>query len=158
MHWMGGGLLTDMLDWGCTFLTWMALPPDPTVTGPAWHERWLERISLAVEAPAVVDWLTHQERDAFWQHGSVDEAYDAIKVPVLALGGWQDGYSNAIPRLLQGLSGPRMGLIGAWAHGYPHAAPPGPNIDFFRLAVRWWDRWLRDDIAALDGLPGYQVF
>jgi putative CocE/NonD family hydrolase len=158
MHWMGGALLTDMLDWGCTFLTWMALPPDPAVTGPSWRERWLERIALAVDAPAVVDWIAHQERDAFWRHGSLNEAYGDITVPVLAVGGWQDGYSNAIPRLLAGLSGPRMGVVGAWAHGYPHAAPPGPNIDFFALAVRWWDRWLRDDPAALDGLPAYQAF
>jgi predicted acyl esterase len=136
----------------------MALPPDPAVTGPSWRERWLERIALAADAPAVVDWLTHQERDAFWRHGSVNEAYGDIEVPVLAVGGWQDGYSNAIPRLLAGLSGPRMGVIGAWAHGYPHAAPPGPNIDFFALAVRWWDRWLRDDATALDGLPALSAF
>ncbi len=158
MHWMGGALLTDMLDWGCTFLTWMALPPDPAISGPAWRERWLERIALAADAPAVVDWMEHQERDAFWRHGSVSEAYGDIAVPVLAVGGWQDGYSNAIGRLMANLRVPRMGVVGPWAHGYPHLAPPGPNIDFVRLAVRWWDRWLRGDAAALHGLPGYQVW
>jgi predicted acyl esterase len=158
MHYMGGALLTDMLDWGATFLCWMALPPDPAVSGPGWRERWLERIDLAVEAPAVAEWLEHQSRDAFWRHGSVNEAYEDIEVPVLAVGGWQDGYSNAIPRLLAGLRGPRMGVVGAWAHGYPHTAPPGPEIDFLALAVRWWDRWLKGVDTGLESAAGYQVF
>jgi len=158
MHYMGGALLTDMLDWGATFLTWMALPPDPAVTGATWRERWLERLALAADAPAVAEWLRHQERDAFWRHGSVNEAYAAIAAPVLAVGGWQDGYSNAIPRLLGGLSVPRKGVIGPWAHGYPHAAAPGPNIDFLRLAIRWWDHWLQDVDTGIMAEPGYQVF
>ncbi len=158
MHYMGGALLTDMLDWGATFLTWMALPPDPAVTGATWRERWRERIALAADAPAVAEWLRHQERDAFWRHGSVNEAYEAIAVPVLAVGGWQDGYSNAIPRLLAGLSVPRKGVIGPWAHGYPHTAAPGPSIDFLRLAIRWWDHWLRDVDTGLMAEPAYQVF
>ena len=158
MHWMGGALLTDMLDWGATFLTWMALPPDPAVSGDAWRARWLERITLAVDAPAVAEWLRHPSRDAFWRHGSVNEAYRDLAVPVLAVGGYQDGYSNAIPRLLAGLSVPRMGIIGAWAHGYPHTAGPGPNIDFLRLAVRWWDQWLRGADSGLMREPGYRAF
>lgn len=158
MHYMGGALLTDMLDWGATFLAWMALPPDPAVTGEAWRERWLERIALAAERPAVAEWLRHQERDAYWRHGSVNEAYADIEVPVLALGGWQDGYSNAIPRLLAGLSAPAMGVVGPWAHGYPHAARPGPGIDFLGLALRWWDHWLRDMDTGLLSEPAYRAF
>lgn len=158
MHWRGGALLTDMLDWGATFLTWMALPPDPAVTGDGWRERWMERIALAAEAPAVVEWLRHQERDPYWRHGSVNEAYDAIAVPVLAVGGWQDGYSNAIPRLLAGLPGPAKGIIGPWAHGYPHTAEPGPGIDFLDVALRWWDRWLRDAPNGAEAWPALQAF
>ena len=32
-------------------------------------------------------------------------------VPVYAVGGWSDGYTEAITRLLAGLPGPRKGLI-----------------------------------------------
>jgi predicted acyl esterase len=158
MHYMGGALLTDMLDWGASFLCWMALPPDPGVTGPGWRDRWLERIELAAERPAVVEWLRHQTRDGYWRHGSVNEEYRAIECPVLAVGGWQDGYSNAIPRLLAGLQVPTVGVVGPWAHGYPHAARPGPGIDFLALAIRWWDHWLRDTDTGLLEEPRYRVF
>jgi hypothetical protein len=62
-------------------------------------------------------------------------------VPVLAV--WAAGRMalNAIPRLLAGLSVPHMGVIGPWALGIRSGA--GANIDFLRLAVRWWDHWLR---------------
>jgi putative CocE/NonD family hydrolase len=158
MHYMGGALLTDMLDWGASFLCWMALPPDPGITGAGWRDRWLERIELAATRPAVVEWLRHQTRDGYWRHGSVIEDYGAICCPVLAVGGWQDGYSNAIPRLLAGLRVPSQGVVGPWAHGYPHAARPGPGIDFLALATRWWDHWLRDlDTGMLDE-PRYRSF
>ena len=51
-------------------------------------------------------WMQHQRRDDYWQHGSVCEDYGAIKCAVYAIGGWADGYSNAIPRLLAGLKLP----------------------------------------------------
>ncbi len=34
------------------------------------------------------------------------EDYSDIEVAVYAVGGWADGYTNAIPRLLEGLPGP----------------------------------------------------
>ena len=39
----------------------------------------------------------------------VCEDYAAIEVPVYAIGGWTDGYTNSVPRLLEGLPGPRKG-------------------------------------------------
>jgi uncharacterized protein len=38
---------------------------------------------------------------------------------------------------------PRKGLIGPWAHGYPHFALPGPQIGFLQEMLRWWDYWLK---------------
>ncbi|MBM4407303.1 MAG: CocE/NonD family hydrolase, partial [Chloroflexi bacterium] len=141
MHWMGGTLLTDTLDWGASFWTWIARPPDAPLVGDGWRDAWqnrLEHLNFMVE-----DWLRHQRRDAFWKHGSVNEDYSAIECPVFAVGGWLDGYSNAIPRLLANLAVPRMGLIGPWAHAYPHLGVPGPKANFLDEAVRWWDHWLK---------------
>jgi putative CocE/NonD family hydrolase len=141
MHYMGGCLLTDTLDWGTMFQALLALPPDPALVGESWRATWqrrLDEVSVPLEA-----WLRHQRRDEFWRHGSVIEDYSAIEVPVLAVGGWLDGYSNAIPRLLEGLTVPRRAVIGPWAHAYPHLAVPGPGYDFLADVVRWFDRWLK---------------
>ena len=74
-----------------------------------------------------------------------------IEVPVYAVGGWADGYTNAIPRLLEGLPGPRKGLIGPWAHAWPQAGPPEPTIGFLQEVVRWFDHWLRGiDTGIMD--------
>src|SRR5262249_12691889 len=48
-----------------------------------------------------------------------------------------------IPRLLENLRVPRKGLIGPWAHAFPHLASPGPTIGFLQEALRWWDQWLK---------------
>ena len=111
VHYTGGCVLAvDMLPWASQTLVWNAAPPDPEVVGPGWRERWLER--LEGTPPYVEAWLAHQRRDAYWRHGSVCEDYAAIRCPVYAVGGWADGYTNAVPRLLEGLSCPRKGLVG----------------------------------------------
>ena len=151
MHYMGGCLLTDMLDWGTLFQALLALPPDPALVGDRWREMWQERID-ALSVPPIETWLRHQRRDDFWRHGSVCEDFGGIDVPVLGVGGWLDGYTNAIPRLLAGLGVPRRAIIGPWAHAYPHLAAPGPGFDFLAEVVRWFDHWLRDaDNGAMDG-------
>ncbi|MBV8497475.1 MAG: CocE/NonD family hydrolase, partial [Gammaproteobacteria bacterium] len=78
-----------------------------------------------------------------WKHGSVCEDFAAIACPVLAIGGWADAYTNAVPRLLAGLKVPRLGIIGPWGHVYPHDGVPGPAIGYLQEAVRWWDQWLK---------------
>ncbi len=102
---------------------------------------WLERLE---NMPLFLErWLRHQRRDAYWRHGSVCEDFSAIRCPVFAVGGWTDGYTNAVPRLLEHLDVPRKGLIGPWAHAYPHFAKPGPQIGFLQEMLRWWDHWLK---------------
>jgi putative CocE/NonD family hydrolase len=150
MHYMGGCLLTDMLDWGTLFQALLALPPDPALVGDRWRDMWQARID-ALGTPPTETWLRHQVRDGFWRHGSVGEDFSRIEVPVLAVGGWLDGYRNAIPRLLSGLDVPRRGVIGPWAHAYPHLATPGPGYDFLAQVVRWFDHWLKGiDTGAMD--------
>ena len=85
-------------------------------------------------------WLGHQRRDDYWRHGSVCEDYGAIEAAVYAVGGWADGYSNAVPRLVAGLPGPRKGLIGPWSHAFPQDGEPGPPIGFLQECLRWWDQ------------------
>jgi uncharacterized protein len=141
IHYMGGALLTANLGWASTMFAYMSRPPDPALVGERWRELWLARLR---ETPLLVEtWLRHQRRDAYWKHGSVCEDFSRIACPVYAIGGWADGYTNAIPRLLAGLKVPCKGLIGPWAHRYPHFALPGPAAGFLQEALRWWDKWLK---------------
>jgi putative CocE/NonD family hydrolase len=150
VHYRGGCLLAvDMLQWAVSMLTWNALPPDPVVAGEAWREIWRRRVE---DTPAFIEpWLSHQRRDDYWRQGSVCEDYAAIDIPVYAVGGWADSYSDAIFRLLAGLSGPRKGLIGPWAHAYPNNSVPGPTIGYLEESLRWWDHWLKGiDTGIMD--------
>ena len=127
IHFMGGCLLNDNLNWGTTMSTFAMRPPDPAVVGADWRRIWLERLD---EAPNLVaKWLSHQRRDGQWKHGSVIEDYDAIEAAVYMVGGWADGYTNAIFRVAAGLKAPFRGLVGPWTHAYPWKAKPGPEID-----------------------------
>jgi uncharacterized protein len=141
VHYMGGAKLNAGFGWAAFFFGAMCHPPDPALVGDRWRAMWLERLT---NVPLFLEiWTRHQRRDAYWRHGSVCEDYAAIQCPVYAVGGWTDGYTNAIPRLLERLAVPRKGLIGPWAHAYPHFALPGPQIGFLQEMLRWWDHWLK---------------
>ncbi len=155
-HYMGGCLLNENLQWGAILMTYAALPPDPAIVGARWREMWLERLDRIEAFPAI--WMQHPWRDRYWKHGSVCEDYGEIRCPVYAIGGWADGYSNAIPRLLRGLKVPRKGLIGPWAHVFPHRGFPGPAIGFLQEAIRWWDHWLKGRDTGIMDEPAYRVW
>jgi predicted acyl esterase len=156
VHYMGGCLLGDNLSWASTMFSYNSLPPDPGVVGDRWRELWLERLEgsgLWLET-----WLDHPHRDTYWRHGSICEDFSRVRVPVMAVSGWADGYSNAVFRLLEGLAGPRMGLIGPWSHKYPHLGIPGPAIGFLQESLRWWDRWLKGIESGITSEPMLRVW
>jgi putative CocE/NonD family hydrolase len=151
VHYMGGAKLNAGFGWASFFFGAMCHPPDPALVGERWRAMWLERLA---NVPLFLEiWTRHQRRDAYWRHGSVCEDYAAIQCPVYAVGGWTDGYTNAIPRLLERLAVPRKGLIGPWAHAYPHFALPGPQIGFLQDMLRWWDHWLRGEETGVMDEP-----
>jgi uncharacterized protein len=141
MHYMGGCHMTGNLEWGSTYFAIMGRAPDPLVVGERWRAMWRQRLEAL--APVYGTWLRHQRRDAFWRRGSVDEDIGAITCAVLAAGGWADGYTNTVFRLLRDLKAPRLGIVGPWGHKYPHNGMPGPAIGFLTEMLRWWDHWLK---------------
>ena len=155
-HYMGGCLLNENQIWGTAFFAQNALPPDPLLAGDGWRETWLKRLRANRPFPAL--WLRHQHRDAYWQQGSVCEDFSRIECAVYAIGGWADGYSNAVPRLLEGLDCPRKGLIGPWAHTFPHNGVPGPEIGYLQEALRWWDHWLKGIDRGIMAEPVLRVW
>jgi putative CocE/NonD family hydrolase len=152
-HYMGGCLLNENLTWGTALLNLSALPPDPEIVGDGWRDIWHRRIAAAVPFPQ--PWLRHQRRDDYWRHGSVCEDPRDITCPVLAVGGWADAYSNAVPRLVPSVGA--RGLVGPWAHLYPHNGVPGPAIGFLQEVLRWWDRWLANKPDRAPE-PAYRVW
>ena len=157
VHYLGGCVLgADMLSWASTMLAYNARPPDPGIVGDRWRAMWLERLR---ETPRYIEaWLAHQRRDAFWKQGSVCEDYTALTCPVYMVGGWNDGYTNAIPRFLAGYGGPRKGLIGPWSHNYPERGVPGPAIGFLQECLRWFDHWLKGRETGIMDEPLLRVW
>ncbi|MDO0946874.1 CocE/NonD family hydrolase [Chromohalobacter israelensis] len=141
MHYMGGCLLGDNLSEASVMFSFNTLPPDPDTAGENWRKMWRNR--LENETPWIKKWLEHQYRDKYWSEHSLCEDYSSIKCPVYAVGGWADGFTNTVFRLLENLHVPCKGLIGPWGHKYPHEGVPGPAIDFLQEALRWWDYWLK---------------
>lgn len=140
VHYKNGTLLGYNFGWGATMLGYSSRSPDPLIVGDRWREMWLHRLeNLPVLAKP---WLEHQHRDSYWKHGSVCEDYSAIDVPVFLVGGWADGYSNTIFRMLKNFKTPVKALVGPWAHKYPHFAKPGPAIGFLQECVKFWEHSL----------------
>jgi putative CocE/NonD family hydrolase len=155
-HYMGGCLLNENQIWGTVLFGLSALPPDPALVGERWRDMWMQRLENNRPFPA--HWLRHQRRDAYWKQGSACEDFSRIQCPVYAIGGWADGYSNAVPRLLEGLATPRKGLVGPWSHNFPHNGVPGPAIGYLQEAVRWWDRWLKNFDTGVMNEPLLRVW
>ena len=156
IHYKGGCLLNENLGWSATMFAYSSRPPDPALVGDRWREMWLAR--LQAEPLLAIPWLEHPHRDAYWKHGSVCEDIGAIDAAVLAIGGWNDAYTNAVPRLVSSMKAPVKGIIGPWAHKYPHFAVPEPRIGFLQEALRWWDRHLKGIDTGVDQDPAFRTY
>ena len=156
IHYRNGCHLGAHLGWATTVLGYIARPPDSDVVGDRWREMWLQRLE-AIE-PASFTWIAHQRRDAFWKHGSIGDDFGAVQIPALVIAGWADGYRNTPAKAVAGLGGSSRALNGPWIHKYPHFAFPRPRVDFHAEAIRWWDRWLRDQRNDADDLPQQRAF
>jgi uncharacterized protein len=142
VHYIGGCVLaTDMVHWSACMGAYAGQPPDPAVVGAGWRDAW--RARLEAMEPWVATWLAHQRRDDYWRGGSACERYDAIECPILAVGGWVDGYRDFVLRLLEHSAAPVRGLIGPWGHTWPERGAPGPAIGFLQEVVRFFDAALK---------------
>lgn len=144
IHYKNGCLLNENFGWGVSLTAFTTRPPDPSVVGVNWRSMWLNRLeNLKFFAE---NWFEHQTYDDYWKHGSVQETFDDIQVPVMIVSGWCDHlYVNAVPALLDNLKVPCRAICGPWAHQFPHMATPGPVVDYLGETLRWWKRWLVED-------------
>ena len=152
VHYMGGNVLGyDMQLWATWAHLFFVAPPDPEVVGESWRARWLERLE-SIE-PVIATWLSHQTPDEYWRHGSVGVNPHAITTPVLMVGGWEDGYRDAIMRFVAARPANTWAVVGPWGHGWPHHVLPGPHLDWVAREVRWWRHWLEGDDNGVERDP-----
>jgi uncharacterized protein len=83
-----------------------------------------------------------QQRDGpFWREPV--KPIESLTVPAFLIGGFQDGYRDSIPRMLEKVQAPLKAWIGPWNHGFPNDSDYGPMYEWRDQAVRWFDYWLK---------------
>lgn len=158
-HYTPGGNLRMYYDvgfYGGMMVAMNALPPSPEAAGPHWAERWRQR--LEDNQPYLLTWLKHQTDGPYWRGGSLRPGYDRIQCPVFLIGGWHDGYANAMPRMFMHLNVPKKLLMGPWIHTRPHLSVPGPRIDYLNEVVRFFAHWLRGEDTGIMKEPAVSVY
>jgi uncharacterized protein len=144
MHFDEYGLMIDALN---------PLPPAPDF--PLDEETLAARFD---REPWILQKMRHQRDGRFWRRASLRPGYDRLAIPAYVIGGWYDGYRDSVPRMLEGCRVPIRALVGPWDHSFPHRAGPGESIEWRADAVRWWDRWLRDERNGIEEEPRFAVF
>lgn len=155
IHYMGGCVLSDTFEWGATLPSILASPPSMNV-GPDWKTLWKDRIDNLTFPLA--NWLREDGRGDYWHHGSVIHTAGALSVPILSVGGWSDRYSNSVMSLVDARPDLVWGVVGPWGHHYPDHGSPGPAIGFQKLALEWWDHWLKSDQPDTPDWPRLRVW
>ena len=93
------------------------------------------------QPPWTLTYSHHPHDDAFWRPEiRVDKQPQELTIPIMMLGGWFDGYRNAIYRALGSLHVPMKAIVGPWNHRLDN---PGPLADLDGQTLRWWDFWLK---------------
>lgn len=160
VHYMGGTVMgSEALSWASVMFAWNARPPAPEAIGDEqqWKDFWKDR--LEHHHPWLHDWLSHQSRDSFWEHGSISESYESVRCPVLVVGGWADGYHNGVQRMMSSMTNcVRKGVIGPWSHDWPNVATPGPQIGFLEMCRQWWEFSLNGVENDVKNYPDLQLF
>ncbi len=151
IHWMGGCILTDTLEWGATLPAILAAPPDAATVGDEWFEIWKRRLAKLTFPHET--WLRNNRRGTYWRHGSIRFAVDRLSCPILAIGGWSDRYSNSVMPLVEARPDICRGIVGPWGHHYPDHGEPGPAIGFQELALEWWDHFLGRSESKMPDWP-----
>lgn len=157
VHYMGGSLLGFYQNWwGSIMHEFNLRPADPYIVGESWYPMQMERMNHNPFLTSL--WLAHQDRDQYWKPGSVCEDYDALVCPILAVGGWADGYTDAIFRLMENCPDRCWGIVGPWGHTWPERGIPGPAIGFLQECLYFWDHWLKGIDNGADTLPRLRYF
>ncbi len=151
VHYIDGIIHTD--SWMMSNDLYNSLPGAPEFR---LDQNWLRNRFEA--EPSVYTYMRHQRDGPFWDRASSRDKYDQITIPGFHIGGWYDGYRDALPRMLANVKAPVKAMIGPWDHYMPHNAWPAPRMEWRHEAVRWFDYWLKNiDTGILDE-PRFAIY
>jgi putative CocE/NonD family hydrolase len=145
-----------------------ALAADPWV-----GYRTLPLAQLPEEIPLLGNygkWLAHPCRDSYWRGTAINERYDALSVPGLHVGGWNDIFLAGTLENFAGMSRngyPQHLVVGPWGHAPwgglvgdvwfgPEAGAQG--IDDVATRARTFVEYCEQDGGAESGLPPVRLF
>ena len=143
MHFSGGALCAlELAHYPMRILAMNALPPlrNDDESEEAFRARWLERIDAT--PPWILRWLEEQHDGPYWRNGSLRPDPSRIRVPVMIVAGWRDGYRTTMLRLARELSTEWQLLAGPWMHSRPDRGIPGPRYPFMEELAGWFNRHL----------------
>ena len=101
VHYMGGACWQRHAALGDVHAAGNAEPPDPAIVGERWREMWLERIEA--DEPLVAPGSSTSAATPTGSTARSARTTPRSSCAVYAVGGWEDGYTNAVLRLLEGL-------------------------------------------------------
>jgi hypothetical protein len=108
--------------------------------------------------PWLLQYKRQQRDGGFWDRASLNADYSKINIPVFAIGGWYDGYRDAVLRMVEHIQSPVKAMIGPWNHTFPNWADPPPAIEWRVEGVRWFDYWLKGKETGILQEPSLQFF
>lgn len=150
VHFIDGVMHTDV--WEAMIDTYNALPDtkDYALT-PEYFTKRFDR------EPWHFKWKQHNADGPFWRKESL-RFQAPVELPVYIIGGLLDGYRDTVARLLDSPNRNVKADIGPWRHDWPNTGAPGPNYEWRRKALRWWDHWLKGADNGIMDEPRFMVF
>ncbi len=158
VHYLGGCLTgSELAQYAVSQIGLNAMPPSLKYSRSDWAAQWKARLEQT--PPWLLEWLRQQTDGPYWRSGSLAPDYERITCAIFHIGGWADGYTNAVLRMQEKcINAPRKALIGPWGHAMPDSASPGPHLDWLHELVRFFDYWLKDIDNGVMAEPPLTIF
>ena len=151
VHYMDGIAHIDAYEAGQDLTNILPAAPDYIIDDEYFENRFDTK-------PWMLIYKTQQLDGPFWDRSSLNTRYDSIKIPTFLIGGWYDGYRDAVGRMLEHMDAPVKAMLGPWAHSFPHNGYPKPQMEWRHEAVRWFDHWLKGEDTGIMDEPAFAVF
>ncbi len=151
VHSIDGAFHVDT--WEAMIDTFNALP-SPDTNYAMTPEFFADRFD---QKPWHFTWKKNQSDGPFYRKESV-RFKPEVTVPIYIIGGLLDGYRDTIARLMDSSNKNVKADLGPWNHDWPNLGEPGPNYEWRKKAVKWWDRWLKGINNGIMEEPRFMVF